>query len=348
MRAVVVGAGYAAEGQVAAFRHLGVEMAAVCGRQTDVVEAFAQRLGIAQASTDWEATLRRVRPDIVCLATPAALREPVVRVACELGCDVFCDKPLAATVAEAERLLEMVEEAGIRHAFASTRMYDPNVQALATWLRAEPLGRLREVEVRLTSALVAPLPWSWVLDLAQGGGLLNNHFPHVMAILETVVGERVNWATGSAYFDIARAPVLEGLHDYRSHVERIEALSPDDIEALEHRPTDADTRYKASLTLGSVRVSVASGFDEAPTWAFRFESGELVARGELSPKALDQPSFPEPRPLPETGHELGDRYACLAGAMFGEGPYPTFADGLRTQRAIEAIRTGTLWAEPAQ
>lgn len=350
MRAVVVGAGYAAEGQVAAFRHLGVEVAAVCGRQTDVVEAFAQRLGIAQASTDWEATLRRVRPDVVCLATPAALREPVVRVACELGCDVFCDKPLAATVDEAERILAMVEAAGVRHAYAATRRYDPSVQALAAWVRAEPLGRLLEVEVRLTSALVAPLPWSWVLDLAQGGGLLNNHFPHVLAILETVLGGTVARASGTACFDISSAPVLEEIHDYRSHVERIEVLSPDEIAALEHRPTDADTRYSADLVFdtswGEVPVAVRSGFGGESRWVFRFERGEVRALGELSfePVTVPEGGSPQPLPvapaLPDTGHPLGDRYARLARAMLGEvdETYPTFVDGLRTQRAISAIR----------
>lgn len=350
MRAVVVGAGYAAEGQIAAFRHLGVEVAAVCGRQADVVEAFAERLGIAEASTDWEATLRRVCPDVVCLATPAALREPVVQVACELGCDVFCDKPLAATVAEAERMLAMVEQAEVRHAYAATRRYDPSVHALARWVREAPFGRPLSVDVNLQSALVAPLPWSWVLDLAQGGGLLNNHFPHVMAILEAVLGGTVAQTSGTARFDIASAPVVPEIHDYREHVARIEAMSAAEIAALEQRPCDADTRYTADVVVatpwGEVPVAVRSGLGEESRWVFRFERGEVRALGEFSfelvavPEGGFQRSLPVDLTLPDTGHPLGDRYACLVRAMLGMvvEPYPTFADGLRTQRAIAAIR----------
>jgi predicted dehydrogenase len=350
VRAVVVGAGYAAEGQIAAFRHLGLEAAAVCGRQAVVVEAFAERLGIAEASTAWEATLRRVFPDVVCLATPAALREPVVRVACELGCDVFCDKPLAATVAEAERMLAMVERAGVRHAYAATRRYDPSVQALARWVREAPFGRPLSVDVNLQSALVAPLPWSWVLDLAQGGGLLNNHFPHVMAILEAVLGGTVAQASGTAFFDIASAPVVPEIHDYREHVARVEAMSPAEIAALEHRPCDADTRYTADLVVatswGEVPAAIRSGLGGASLWSWRFERGEVRASGELSFELVAVPeggfplSLPVNSPLDGTGHPLGDRYACLARAMLGlvDEPYPTFADGLWTQRAIAAIR----------
>ncbi len=351
MRAVVVGAGYAAEGQIAALRHLGVEVAAVCGRQAEVVEAFAERLGIDEASTDWKATLRRVRPDVVCLATPAALREPVVQVACELGCDVFCDKPLASTVAEAERMLAMVEQAEVRHAFAATRRYDPSVQALARWVREAPFGRPLSVDVNLQSALVAPLPWSWVLDLAQGGGLLNNHFPHVMAILEAVLGGTVAQASGTARFDIASAPVVPEIHDYREHVARIEAMSPAEVAALEHRPCDADTRYSTDLVVatpwGEVPSNVRSGLGRESRWVFRFERGEVRGLGELSFELVAVPERGDPQPIrvdsaqPETGHPLGDRYACLARAMLGlvAEPYPTFADGLRTQRAIAAIRS---------
>ncbi|GMV90169.1 MAG: hypothetical protein AMXMBFR81_30990 [Chthonomonas sp.] len=351
MRAVVVGAGYAAEGQIAAFRHLGVEVLAVCGRQADVVEAFAGRLGIAEASTDWESTLRRVCPEIVCVATPAALREPVVRVACELGCDVFCDKPLATTVTEAERMLAMVERAGVRHAYAATRRYDPSVQALARWVREAPFGRPLAVDVNLQSALVAPLPWSWVLDLAQGGGLLNNHFPHVMAILEAVFGGTVAQASGTARFDIASAPVVPEIHDYREHVARIEAMSPAEIAALEHKPCDADTRYTADLMIatrwGDVPVAVRSGLGTDSRWIWRFECGEVRATGELSFELVARPTGGVSQPLavdlnlPDTGHPLGDRYACLARAMLAlvDEPYPTFADGLRTQRTIAAIRS---------
>lgn len=350
MRAVVVGAGYAAEGQIAAFRHLGVEVAAVCGRQADVVEAFAERLCIAETSTDWEATLRRVRPDVVCLATPAALRGHVVRVACELGCDLFCDKPLAATVAEAERMLAMAKDADVRHAYAATRRYDPSVQALAHWVREAPLGQPMSVEVNLQSALVAPLPWSWVLDLAQGGGLLNNHFPHILAILETVLGGTVARASGTAHFDIASAPVVDGIHDYREHVARIEAMPPSEVAELEHKPCDADTRYTADLVFdtpwGEVTARVRSGFEGDPRWVCRFERGEVQASGELSFELVAVPEDGDPQPirvdsaLPDTGHPLGDRYACLGRAMLGmvDEPYPTFADGVRTQRAIAAIR----------
>src|SRR5205823_4485222 len=108
VRAVVVGAGWAGEGHTLALRHCGVEVVAICARRPEVVRAVADRLEVPEASTDWRGTLERVRPEIVSLATPAALRGEVVDAATDLGCHVLCDKPLAATAGEARFLYHLV------------------------------------------------------------------------------------------------------------------------------------------------------------------------------------------------------------------------------------------------
>src|SRR5437764_14415193 len=85
LQAVVIGAGWAGESHTRALQHHGVEVAAICARDAAVVRAVADRLGVAEASTDWRETLRRLRPDMVTLATPATLRMEVVAQAAEVG-----------------------------------------------------------------------------------------------------------------------------------------------------------------------------------------------------------------------------------------------------------------------
>src|SRR5436309_3070602 len=104
LRAVVIGAGWAGESHTRALQHHGVEVAAICARDAAIVRPVADRLGVAEASTDWRQTLRRLRPDVVTLATPATLRADVVALAAELGCHILCEKPLAATGDEAGAL----------------------------------------------------------------------------------------------------------------------------------------------------------------------------------------------------------------------------------------------------
>src|SRR5439155_18062123 len=78
LRAVVIGAGWAGEGHTVALQHAGVAVEALCARDAGAVGVMAERLRVPHASTNWRTTLHDLRPDIVGLATPAALRAPVV------------------------------------------------------------------------------------------------------------------------------------------------------------------------------------------------------------------------------------------------------------------------------
>ncbi|MDA1193125.1 MAG: Gfo/Idh/MocA family oxidoreductase, partial [Candidatus Poribacteria bacterium] len=78
LSAVVIGAGWAGEGHTRALRYAGVEIVAICARQPEIVGTVASNLGIPEASTDWRRTVETIRPDVIALATPAALRAEVI------------------------------------------------------------------------------------------------------------------------------------------------------------------------------------------------------------------------------------------------------------------------------
>ena len=59
LRAVIIGAGWAGEGQTKALRYAGVEVVAICAHQSAVVQQVADRLSVAQTSADWRQRLER-------------------------------------------------------------------------------------------------------------------------------------------------------------------------------------------------------------------------------------------------------------------------------------------------
>ncbi|MCC7353476.1 MAG: Gfo/Idh/MocA family oxidoreductase [Anaerolineae bacterium] len=124
LRAVVVGAGWAGEGHTRALQHCGVDVVSICARNEDVVHTVAERLGVANPSTDWRKSITTFRPDIVTIGTPADLRAEVVELAADLGCHILCEKPLALNAGQAEPLVRIVERAGVKNAYASTNRYD--------------------------------------------------------------------------------------------------------------------------------------------------------------------------------------------------------------------------------
>ena len=127
LKAIVVGAGWSAEGHTKAFQHYGVEVLAICARKPEVVQKVANRLGVPEASTDWRESLLKHRPDIVALTTPAVLRTEVIELAVKLGCHIISEKPLALTAVEAEYIYNLIKGTGLKHGFAATHLYDPSV-----------------------------------------------------------------------------------------------------------------------------------------------------------------------------------------------------------------------------
>ncbi len=356
LRAIVIGAGFAGEGHTRALQHCGVDVVALCGREPEIVRARAAALGVPLASTDWRVTLEQVRPDIVAIATPAALRREVIEVAVALGCHLFCDKPLATTASEAEALCQLVEAAGVKHAFAATRRYEPSVVWLAELVARGVIGRITQATYHVSAHLAPPLPWSWALSLDQGGGLLNGHFPHLLSILERVLNGTLSRATGQAKFGIERAPIIPSIHDFRDWSTRADALTSEELERAEWRMCDADTSYSAHLHFatptGMVPVTLISGPEVKMAQLCLFgEHGTLIAQGETAFRILHNvQELPVPErliaALPKLGEGCEDRWAALAREFVADicgephAPYLTFRDGQRYQRAIEAIRSG--------
>jgi predicted dehydrogenase len=372
LRAVVVGAGFAGEGHTVAMRHAGVEVAAICARKPDVVQAVAGRLRIPEASVDWAETLRRVRPEIVCLATPGTLRREVIELAAELGCHVYSDKPLATTAAEAGDYHQIMDRAGLKTAYASTHRYDPSVAWLAELVRDGAIGTLMEIEGTFRRHLPPLTPWTWYDTIATGGGLLNNAFPHWLGILTTLTGGTLKQAMGESRVLRTRAPFVPDLHDFRDRGKH--TPTPEAAEHMEWRDCDADNAFTALLRFShgsesaapevqaSVVVSGAVATWPPNGWRLHGTEGTLIADGHYSYQVFRQRSAKEDREplpvpqhlvdaLPSPGDEFQNKWAALAVDFVKDvqgqphNPYLTFRDGWRFQAALEAIREGRGWTQ---
>ncbi len=203
LKAVVIGAGWAGEGHTKALQHYGVDVVAICARKADVVQKVASQLGVSEASTDWQKSLLEIKPDIVALTTPAILRTEVIELAAQLKCHILCEKPLATTAEEAGNLYTIVKQAGIKHAFAATHLYDPSVAWVNQLLTSQVIGKLKEIDVAFSRwAGRGPTKtvklWSWVSVLANGGGSLNNGLTHQIDILALITGMKLVSPVGEA------------------------------------------------------------------------------------------------------------------------------------------------------
>ena len=176
LRVVIIGAGSAGEEPTKALCYAGVEVVAICARQSAAVQQVADRLFLAQASTDCRQRLETACPDIVALATPAVLRSQVVEMATDLGCHLLVEKPLATTGQPSQSHLP-VSASGR----SSTRLgRHPLLQSgLCVTERINLAGNDWTVTRNCGDhghSTPAIMLWSWMSSLAAGGGPLGPHW----------------------------------------------------------------------------------------------------------------------------------------------------------------------------
>ena len=112
----LIGTGRIAEDRIlpAINAYAGNKLVGVVSRDPQRAQRFAQKFGAQHAYTDYEAMLRNPDVTVVAIHTPNALHAEQAIAAARAGKHVFCDKPMATSVADAERIVTACERAGVR------------------------------------------------------------------------------------------------------------------------------------------------------------------------------------------------------------------------------------------
>lgn len=108
--------------------------------------AFSACWGPLPTFADFDDLLATTRPEILCIATRQTMHAEQIERAAVAGVrGILCEKPLATSLGEIERIVAACERHGIRFAFGLDRRWFPCYRALAQALRAGLLGELRTI-----------------------------------------------------------------------------------------------------------------------------------------------------------------------------------------------------------
>ncbi|MFN8096007.1 MAG: Gfo/Idh/MocA family oxidoreductase [Vicinamibacteria bacterium] len=113
LRVLVVGCGNMGASHARAYHRMPeFEVAGVVSRGALSRGALAAELGGVPQFGGYEEALLATRPDVVSINTYPETHGPYARAALAAGCHVFCEKPLATTVAEAQSIVDAARERG--------------------------------------------------------------------------------------------------------------------------------------------------------------------------------------------------------------------------------------------
>ena len=106
--------------------HPRAEVVAVCELVPELLAQYEKNWGPAAHYTDYRAMLAKENLDILSVVTSDHLHDQMVVDAAEAGVPaIYCEKPLATTLANADRMLAAVEKSGAKMCVNHGRRWDP-------------------------------------------------------------------------------------------------------------------------------------------------------------------------------------------------------------------------------
>ena len=190
---------------------------AICARDGSKARAFAEKWGYESVETDWRKLLAREDIDLIDIACPNDMHQPIAVAAAKAGKMILCEKPLSMNGPEGLKMVEAVEKAKVPNMVWYNYRRIPAVTLARQLIDEGKLGRIFHYRAKFLQ------DWTISKDLPQGGaGLwrldakvagsgvtgdllahcidtalwLNGRIDRVTAMTETFIKQRKHTLTG--------------------------------------------------------------------------------------------------------------------------------------------------------
>jgi myo-inositol 2-dehydrogenase/D-chiro-inositol 1-dehydrogenase len=204
VRVAVLGAGRIGRkhAESLAFHVPAAEVAVIADPSAEAARAASEATRGAPWSTDLDAALSDRSVDAVLIAAPSNQHAALITRAAEAGKPIFCEKPLALTLEEADAALAAVRSAGVPLQIGFQRRFDPAYERAHAAIRRGDLGRL--YLLRSTTRDPEPPPENY---LRASPSIVTDTTSHDIDMLRWLAGSSVTevYSAGSSLIRPAHA-----------------------------------------------------------------------------------------------------------------------------------------------
>ena len=317
----------------------GVEIVAVADPDEESRELTQQETSAPQQYAEWADLLEREKPDIVCVCSRLPTQHlDVIVGAAAAGCHIYCEKPMAVDLADADRMVAAADAAGVRLAVGHLARYAAVFQKARDLTRSGGIGQPLSVFCRGKE------------DDRGGGEDLLVLGSHVLDLARYFFGDP-EWVFGHVTVD-GRDMVRE---DAREPTEPVGRVAGDGVVAMYGFPDGVRGPFESRSGLrdgGEVRMGItvvgseaalSVRYDQERRLRIRRSKRPLEEGGEYEEIPVSQPSDPPgAEPLPDmTGiaryFALNNRLAALDLLAAIEEDREPLANGRDARWSLEMI-----------
>lgn len=205
LNAAVIGLGIGKEHARALAAMDGVRLCAVADLDLDLARRIAAERG-ARAYGSGAELLAGEALDLVCVCTNPRTHLPLTQDAAGRGVHVFCEKPMASSLAHCDGMILACRTAGVKLMVGQKKRFLPAFRLVKEKLEGE-WGPARWCLMRYALGRVGR-PWFWQED--DGGGPLVENSVHMFDMMRFLLGEPVRvYAEGGNLFNAQWEPQLD-------------------------------------------------------------------------------------------------------------------------------------------
>lgn len=379
VKTALVGAGFIGPNHVEAARRLGfVEFVAIADKSEEFAAAKAASLNIPKSYGSIEALLDDPEIEIIHNCTPNEFHFPVAMAAIARGKHVISDKPLALNAADAQTMVNAAREAGVINALTFNYRYNPLIQQARVMVSRGDVGPVHYVHGQyLQDWLLFPTDYNWRLEKEGGASrCVADIGSHWCDLAGYVIGSRISevLAEYTTLYPVRKKPKQEriafaqasGNEEYEDY-----AIDTEDFASVLLR---FENGARGLFSVSQVSAGHKNGLEleingGTGSLAWRQEEPNSLwigRRGEPNSVMIKDPSLMDESvrgyaALPGGHGEawadafrnlMRNIYTFVAMGYSMENDrdkinFPTFADGLESNRLVEAItasaKAGGVW-----
>ena len=204
-----------------------LKLAALADADTERARRCATAWGFAQAHGDWQALINDPTVDVVAITTPNHLHYPMAMAAIAAGKAVYCEKPLAVSLEQADTMRRAAAAAGVVTRVGYNYQHNPMIGLARQLIAGGELGELISFQGEFSEDFMADpaSPWSWRCEVNHAGGALADLGSHLLSMARHLMGDVLSVCADTQTVH-AQRPVSQG------SAERTAIAVDDQVHAL--------------------------------------------------------------------------------------------------------------------
>ncbi|MGQ9585804.1 MAG: Gfo/Idh/MocA family protein [Anaerolineae bacterium] len=276
----------------------------LCGVGEDLPQ-IAQQWGWEEWTQDWREVVARPDIDVVDICAPSRLHKEIAVAAARAGKHVFCEKPLAMSLADAQAMVEAVEEAGVVHTIGFNYRKVPAMVLAKQLIREGAIGRIFHFRGIYSQ--------DWLVDPT---------FPLAWRLRKKDAGAGSSWDLGAHVVDLARYLVGE-----------IDEVVASQTTFVTQRPV---AKIEDGLTAIAGEEMGEVDVDDATSFLARFENGAM-GLFEVTRYGTGHRNQNRIEIYGSEGGLIWEGFPKMNDLLFYSRKDPAHAQGFRTIQVGEAV-----------